>query len=91
VDTCSDPRDRTIAFDDDKQAAAVASSCTLVAERLRKVWRTDVDGDGDDGIMDMESLPYPASLGTLVLGVILLDSVNLSPEAGKVTSRDSTR
>jgi hypothetical protein len=32
--------------------------------------------------------PYPASLGVLLLGVILLDSVNLSEETGKVTDRD---
>jgi len=32
--------------------------------------------------------PFPPSLAILLLGVILLDSVNLSPKAGKVTPRD---
>ena len=52
--------------------ALVASACTLVAERLRQHWTP----------------PYPASLGLLLLGVILLDSVNLSERVGKVTQRD---
>jgi exopolyphosphatase len=68
-ETCSG-NDRTIAFVNDK--ALVASACTLVAERLRKVWKP----------------PYPVSIAVLLLGVILLDSVNLSPEVGKVTQRD---
>jgi exopolyphosphatase len=33
--------------------------------------------------------PIPTSLATLLLGVILLDSVNMSPEAGKGTDRDA--
>jgi exopolyphosphatase len=52
--------------------ALVASACTLVVERMEELWRK----------------PYPPSLGVLLLGVILLDSVNLSPQAGKVTQRD---
>lgn len=61
---------RTIAFAHDK--ALVASACTLVEERLKRLWKTE----------------YPASIGVLLLGVILLDSVSLSAEAGKVTQRD---
>lgn len=65
LETCSGAA-RTIAFADDK--ALVASACTLVAERLKKVWTP----------------LYPSSLGLLLLGVILLDSVNLSPgKSGK--------
>jgi len=52
--------------------ASVASACTLVAERLRQQWPP----------------PCPASVGLLLLGVILLDSVNLSERVGKVTQRD---
>jgi exopolyphosphatase len=52
--------------------ALVASACTLVAERLDQVWTP----------------PYPPSVGLLLLGVILLDSVGLSKEVGKVTQRD---
>jgi exopolyphosphatase len=69
MDTCSGPS-RLIAFADDE--ALVASTCTLVVERMQELWRK----------------PYPPSLGVLLLGVILLDSVNLSPQAGKVTQRD---
>jgi exopolyphosphatase len=69
MDTCSGPS-RLIAFADDK--ALVASTCTLVVERMQELW----------------TKPYPPSLGVLLLGVILLDSVNLSPQAGKVTQRD---
>jgi exopolyphosphatase len=52
--------------------ALVASACTLVAERLKAV----------------QDPPYPAPLGLLLLGVILLDSVNLAADAGKATQRD---
>jgi len=52
--------------------ALVASACTLVAERLHEVC----------------SSPYPTSVSLLLLGVILLDSVNLSEDVGKVTPRD---
>jgi exopolyphosphatase len=54
-------------------AASVASTCTLVAERA-------LGGTSDDAV--------DASLGLLLLGVILLDSVNMSPGAGKGTARD---
>ena len=54
-------------------AATVASTCTLVVERWQQ---RVVDGT------------VPAPLSLLLLGVILLDSVNLQPSAGKVTPRD---
>jgi len=63
---------RNIAFADDK--ALVASACTLVAERLKEDWP--------------RRQQYPVSVGLLLLGVILLDSVNLDLEVGKVTQRD---
>jgi exopolyphosphatase len=52
--------------------ALVASACTLVAERLE----------------ELRQSPFPASVAVLLLGVILIDSVNLSVEVGKVTQRD---
>lgn len=58
---------RNIAFGDDGKAT-VASTCTLMVERMEETW--------------------PADLALLLLGVILIDSVNMSPEAGKVTQRD---
>lgn len=61
---------RVVAFE--KEQALVASTCTLVAERME----------------DCMAKPYPVSLGVMLLGVILLDSVNMSPQAGKVTDRD---
>ena len=68
-DTC---RHRNIAFA--HGAATVASTCTLVVERLQ-------EQDGSS---------FPAPLSLLLLGVILLDSVNLQPSAGKDTPRDVT-
>lgn len=52
--------------------ALVASTCTMVVERLKELHKP----------------PYPSSLSVLLLGVILLDSVNMSPKAGKGTARD---
>ena len=52
--------------------ALVASTTTLVAEQLR----------------EYESPPYSSSVRILLLGVILLDSVNLDDSVGKVTDRD---
>ena len=52
--------------------ALVASACTLVAEKLKQTWES----------------PYPASLSLILLGAILLDSVDLSDRVGKVTQRD---
>jgi len=63
---------RNIAFQDDE--ALVSSTTTLIAEKLDEVWEPP-------GM-------YPASTGLLLLGTILLDTVNLSPEVGKVTQRD---
>lgn len=55
-----------------KGRALVASACTLVAERLRQT----------------RASTYPGSLALILMGTILLDSVNLSDEVGKVTLRD---
>jgi exopolyphosphatase len=52
--------------------ALVASTCTIMVERLQETWDP----------------PYPVSVGVLLLGVILLDSVNMIPKAGKGTPRD---
>lgn len=69
-----DSGNRVIAFD--KGLATVASTCTLVAERLLRAL-------GPTASIDQ-------SLGLVLLGVILLDSVNMLPEAGKGTPRDET-
>ena len=54
--------------------ALVASTTTLVAEQFYAT-------AGDDRI--------PPSLAILLLGTILLDSINMSPQAGKGTPRDA--
>lgn len=69
VNSC---KTRNIAFENG--AALVASTCTLVVERMATTL----------------SPPFPQQLSTLLLGVILLDSVNLDAGAGKVTERDRT-
>mmetsp|Transcript_2410 Transcript_2410/g.4621 ORF Transcript_2410/g.4621 Transcript_2410/m.4621 type:complete len:558 (+) Transcript_2410:33-1706(+) len=63
---------RIVAFDNG--FATVASTCTLVAERLFEAVDPTTKIDG--------------GLGLALLGVILLDSVNMLPEAGKGTYRD---
>jgi exopolyphosphatase len=80
---------RNIAFDQGQ--ALVASACTLVVEQIRNVWRSS----GSTTTSDLACAPreqcaatIPAPLGVLLLGVILLDSINLSPSAGKATERD---
>jgi len=81
LDTCPVGSDsRNIAFADEK--ALVASCCTLVAERLKEAWLSR--SSNKRPLYEL----YPAPLSTLLLGVILLDSVNLSEEVGKVTQRD---
>lgn len=62
---------RIVAFEGDK--ATVASTCTLVAERL---------------FQSSAKPPYDTGLSMALLGVILLDTVNMKPEAGKGTARD---
>ena len=74
VDTCPSGESRHVAFDGDK--ALVASTCTLVAERLKT-------------LHGAPSKKYPSTLSTLLLGTILLDSVNMIPQAGKGTPRDA--
>ena len=64
---------RNIAFDSATGQALVASTCTLVTERAREYYLGNT---------------IPPSLGTLLLGVILLDSINMNPDAKKGTRRD---
>jgi len=68
--------ERMIAFDKETSQALVASTCTLLVER----WQA----------FTTVSSPMPATLAILLLGVILIDSINLLPNAGKVTPRDTS-
>ncbi len=54
------------------QKALVGSTCTIIVERIKKMSQTNLD----------------AGLGISLLGVILLDTMNMNPEASKGTERD---
>lgn len=73
-DTCIE---RVIAFDSLSSQALVASTCTLLVER----WQ-HFTANGSS------CSPMPPTLAILLLGVILIDSINLQHKAGKVTPRD---
>ena len=79
LDTC-EGESRNIAFQDDK--ATVASTCTLVAERLQQL-------NANNNNNKQPQQQYPSTLSSLLLGTILLDSVNMIPQAGKGTPRDA--
>ena len=72
----ADSGKRIIAFENGH--ATVASTCTLVAERLFQSIKSDSDS----------SMQIDGALGLSLLGVILLDSINMLPEAKKGTPRD---
>lgn len=69
-----------VAFDNKKGHALVASTCSLIVERMQE--------NDCCAVFTGHNSKYPADLSLLLLGVILLDSVNLNPAAGKVTPRD---
>jgi exopolyphosphatase len=72
----SDSGKRVIAFENGH--ATVASTCTLVTERLfHQITMSDSSERKIDG-----------ALGLSLLGVILLDSINMLPEAKRGTPRD---
>jgi Inorganic pyrophosphatase/exopolyphosphatase len=67
---------RNIAFEN--QSALVGSTCTLVTERLMKRYFQK----------ENHNHQIDAGLGLALLGVILLDTMNMSKEAAKGTARD---
>ena len=75
TDTCSSLEHRNIAFDSASSKALVASTCTLLVERFL------ANNNKDE-------TSFPPSLSILLMGVILLDSINMLPQAGKATPRD---
>ena len=79
VDTC---RERNVAFDESTSSALVASTCTLMVERYLQ------GSSSTTTTTTTTTLSFPPSIAILLLGVILLDSINLSTKAGKVTPRD---
>jgi len=77
AETCSGDQ-RQVAFENDSGKALVASTCTLVAERWKALRPPP----------QAEYKCHP-TVATLLLGTILLDSVNMIPAAGKGTPRDA--
>jgi len=75
---------RQVAFAGD--TALVGSACTLVAEAFLKA-EASPSNDGVN-IASPLALMGPA-MAALLSGVILLDTMNMSPEAGKGTARDA--
>ena len=76
---------RDIAFEDN--SATVGSTCTLIVERLMLYVQDDKKNIHDS--VDTERMVDPG-LGLALLGVILLDTMNMSEHAGKGTIRDQT-
>ena len=71
---------REIAFEDN--GATAGSTCTLIVERLMVYMH-----DNDNHTSGTERVVDPG-LGLALLGVILLDTMNMSEHAGKGTLRD---
>lgn len=74
---------RVIAFE--AGWATVASTCTLVVERLFVLLAAT--SKKKNAALKMTKID--GSLGLLLLGVILLDTINMSPSAGRGTLRDA--
>ena len=84
VETCqSGSSQRKIAFDPTTQKALVASTCTLLVERLLSKLGIEASSPASSAVPKI-----PTDVAVLLLGTILLDSVNLLPSAKKVTQRD---
>jgi exopolyphosphatase len=73
---------RNIAFDEATGQPLVASTCTLVVEELLH----QIQDRG--GTPPLPPFDIPPQVSAMLLGTILLDSINLDPRAGKVTDRD---
>eukprot|EP01034_Spumella_vulgaris_P025067 gene25067-31479_t len=73
---------RNIAFDAEQSTALVGSACTLVFEKYHPV-------DTDASTQCVADRPKMSpDVATLLMGVIALDTLNMSPQAGKGTARD---
>ena len=81
VDHHLDERKHTDTCPESKRSIAFENSRALVASTTTLVAEQFYASAGDDRI--------PPSLAILLLGTILLDSINMSPQAGKGTPRDA--
>ena len=102
LDTCrSSSGRRNIAFDVNTNVALVASTCTLLVEMLQEYYgfqnTTNIDhvdvvssssSSPQHHLSQLQYRPLPATVSLLLLGVILLDSINMNVPAGKGTIRD---
>ena len=97
MDTCHDSgestdsgtiRRRNIAFDANSSVASVASTCTLLVEILQQQQQQQYFQSTINGTTCHQFPWLPASVSLLLLGVILLDSINMNVKAGKGTTRD---
>ena len=77
---------RQVAFEG--RSAAVGSACTLVAERLMRAYTSSRTGQGPSSGPSSGHRPLDPSASLALLGVILLDTMDMSEEAGKGTGRD---
>lgn len=75
---------RNIAFDSVNMTALVGSTCTLVTEELQRV--LSFVSNGEKGSIPNSHIDPALSLA--LLGVILMDTMNMNIEAGKGTYRD---
>jgi inorganic pyrophosphatase/exopolyphosphatase len=83
TETCSGNENRQIAFNAATMKALVASTCTLVAERVYASQTQLSDIYPPDSYQKiMKELSY------LLFGVILIDSLNMEPSFQKGTERD---
>eukprot|EP00551_Chaetoceros_affinis_P006730 CAMPEP_0203675222 /NCGR_PEP_ID=MMETSP0090-20130426/19580_1 /ASSEMBLY_ACC=CAM_ASM_001088 /TAXON_ID=426623 /ORGANISM="Chaetoceros affinis, Strain CCMP159" /LENGTH=479 /DNA_ID=CAMNT_0050541347 /DNA_START=109 /DNA_END=1548 /DNA_ORIENTATION=- len=73
---------REVAFSGQK--ALVGSTCTLIVERMMKTRQSSAKSNTSD------QYNLDAGLGIALLGVILLDTMNMNPEASKGTERDES-
>lgn len=83
---------RNISFDV-AEARGVGSTCTLVAQRLLQLsdlsTRTHMPAAAEGVAEDAVSMPLTSSVARMLLGVILLDTINMNPEAKKGTREDA--
>jgi inorganic pyrophosphatase/exopolyphosphatase len=74
------PENRNIAFDNNLMKPAVGSTCTLIAEKML----SSLDKLKEKCL----SLPQIHEVSFLLLGVILIDTMNMDPKLQKGTIRD---
>eukprot|EP00592_Proboscia_alata_P001953 CAMPEP_0194370840 /NCGR_PEP_ID=MMETSP0174-20130528/19194_1 /TAXON_ID=216777 /ORGANISM="Proboscia alata, Strain PI-D3" /LENGTH=421 /DNA_ID=CAMNT_0039148553 /DNA_START=152 /DNA_END=1417 /DNA_ORIENTATION=- len=75
---------RQVAFDAKESKALVGSTCTLVTECYMRYYEAEINKGGGSTTKGIDS-----NMALLLLGVILLDTNDMSTQSGKGTPRDS--